>query len=246
MKRIFSIFTMAILAGTLFMAPVNAQELTEAQKAEVKKLFDEYLAESGQAIVDSVNKFQTEQMAEQQKAMNEKAQGFIENIKKSESTTITGNPEGDITIVEFFDYNCGYCRKALAEVEKLLETEKNAKVIFIDMPILGPQSLEASKWSLAAAKQNKYFEYHRAIMNHSGPKDESNLVNLANVVGLNVEQLRKDKDSEEVANIIQDNLKKAQDLGIQGTPGFIIESEVVRGYVEADRMKEIIAKFRDQ
>lgn len=245
MKRIFSILALTFMIGTFFVPAASAQELTDAQKAEVKKLFDEYLSESGSAIIDSVNKFQEQQMEEQQKAASEKAKVFMADLDKTPNLAMTGNPEGDITIVEFFDYNCGYCRKALAEVEKLLETEKNAKVVFIDMPILGPASMEASKWSVAAINQEKYFEYHRAIMNHNGPKNEPTLVKLAQDLDLDVDQLKKDKESKEVAAIIQANLDKARELGIQGTPGFIIESEVVRGYVTADQMKETIASFRE-
>lgn len=244
MTRYLTVLIALALVGSFSVAPAKAQEFTDAQKAEIQKMFDEYLSQNGEAIINSVNTFQAKQMEEQQAAANEKAKSFMADIKKSDNNAIAGNPDGDVTVVEFFDYNCGYCRKALMEVEKLLEADKNVKVVFIDMPILGPQSMEASKWSLAATKQNKYFEYHRAIMNHSGPKDESSLMKLATEVGLDVDQLKVDKDSAEIDSIIQKNLDQAASIGIQGTPGFIIESEVARGYITADQMQEIIKKFR--
>ncbi|NCO03645.1 MAG: DsbA family protein [Alphaproteobacteria bacterium] len=244
MTRFLTALIALTFVGTFATAPLKAQEFSDAQKTEIQKMFNEYLSQSGEAIINSVNTFQAKQMEEQQAAANEKAKGFIETIKKSDNNTIAGNPAGDVTIVEFFDYNCGYCRKALMEVEKLLEADKNVKFVFIDMPILGPQSMEASKWSLAAAKQNKYFDYHRAIMNHSGPKDESSLTKLAQDLGLDVEQLKSDKDSPEIDAMIQKNLEQATEIGIQGTPGFIIETEVARGYITADQMQEMIKKFR--
>lgn len=244
MTRYLTALIALTMIGTFAAAPAKAQDLSESQKAEIQKMFGDYLSQNGEAIINSVNTFQAKQMEEQQAQANEKAKDFIVDIKKSDNNAIAGNPEGDITVVEFFDYNCGYCRKALIEVEKLLEADKNVKVVFIDMPILGPQSMEASKWSLAAAKQDKYFEYHRAIMNHSGPKDESSLVKLAENIGLDIDQLKTDKDSPEIDTIIQKNLDHAASIGIQGTPGFIIETEVARGYITADQMQEMIKKFR--
>lgn len=246
MKNIFSILTLGAIALLSMPTTAQAQEFSAAQKEELQKIFNDYLMNNGEVVLESVTKFQAEQVAEQEKEQNEQAASFMEKIKKDVNLPMAGNPEGDITVVEFFDYNCGYCRKALTEVEKLLKADDQVKVVFIDMPILGPPSAEAAKWSLAAAKQNKYFDYHRAIMNHSGPKDPANLKKLAKKVGLDVDQLEKDKDSADVQNMISSNLNMARSLGIQGTPGFIIETEVARGYITADQMKSMIASMRNQ
>ncbi|MAZ75967.1 MAG: thioredoxin [Micavibrio sp.] len=244
MKTIFSILTLSAIALLNFSTPSQAQSFNEEQKAELQKMFNEYLMNNGELILESVTNFQNKQLAEQQKETNEKAAGFMADIKKDSSLPMTGNKDGDITVVEFFDYNCGYCRKALTEINKLLEADKNVKIVFIDMPILGPQSQVAAQWSLAAEKQGKYFEYHKEIMNLNGPKNAENLKKIAKKIGLNVKQLEKDKDSDDVKNMISANLEKARNLNIQGTPAFIIENKVARGYISADQMQKMIADIR--
>jgi protein-disulfide isomerase len=245
-KNLFSILTLGAIALLSLPQTVKAQDFSDSQKAELQKMFNDYLMNNGEVILESVNKFQAVQMAEKEKEQNEKASSFMQKIKKDTSLPVTGNKDGDITIVEFFDYNCGYCRKALTEIEKLLKDDNKVKIVFIDMPILGPPSAEAAKWSLAATKQDKYFEYHKEIMNHSGPKDDENLKKLAEKIGLDVKKLEKDKDSADVQKMISSNLEMARGLGIQGTPGFIVETEVARGFITAGQMQKMIADIRNK
>lgn len=147
-------------------------------------------------------------------------------------------------MVEFFDYNCGYCRKALEEIKIVLKDEKNLKIIFMDMPILGPPSLEAAKWSLAAHKQGKYFEYHQALLEFDGQKNEKTLKKLAKKVGLDVKKLEKEKDSKDIAAILDKNIQQAQNLGIRGTPGFILDGQLYPGFMPAAQIKQYIADAR--
>lgn len=112
------------------------------------------------------------------------------------------------------------------------------------MPILGPTSHEAAKWALAAQKQGKYFEFHQALMEHQGPKDDSVLESKAKSVGLDVKKLKKDKESEEINKKLEENINSAGTMNISGTPGFIVGDEVVRGYMTIDQMKESIANQR--
>ena len=222
----------------------QAQELTDAQKAQFEEMMKNYLLENGELILESVNKYQAELQEKDRAEAAIKAKAFMEEIAKQD-LPYTGNEKGDVTLVEFFDYNCGYCRKALTEIQKVLEDDKNIKVVFMDMPILGPQSLEASKWSLAAHRQGKYFEYHQAIMDHNGPKDAKNLERLAKEMDLDVKKLKKDKDDPKIEETLENHVVKAQEMGIRGTPGFIIQDQVFPGYIPADKIKEIIAEARE-
>jgi protein-disulfide isomerase len=221
----------------------KAQEFNDAQKAEIKKMFDEYLANSGEIILKSVNQYQEELQARDKAEAGVKAKKFMSQID-GQDLPIAGNPKGDVTMIEFFDYNCGYCRKALNEIQTVLKEDDNLKVIFMDMPILSASSTEAAKWSLAAHKQGKYFEYHQAIMDHSGDKNEKTLEKLAKDVGLDVKQLKKDKASDAIAKQIEGQIKKAQDLGIRGTPGFVINGQLFPGYIPAAQIKSVIAEAR--
>ena len=241
----FLFMTFSILVITTIM-PVHAkaQSFTDEQKAEIKKMFDEYLENSGEQVLNSVNKYQADIQEKDRLESEKKAQSFIQNLDNKMALPMAGNPKGDVTIIEFFDYNCGYCRKALEEIQVVLKEDKNLKVIFMDMPILGPPSLEAAKWSLAAHKQGKYFEYHQAVFDHNGPKDDANLERIAKDIGLDIDQMKKDKESEEISEIIQSQIKQAQDIGIRGTPGFIIGGALSPGYIPAERIKELIAEAR--
>ena len=238
----FSILTVLTFIPTVFAS--EAQEFSDAQKAELNKLFEEYLMGNGSVILQSVNTYQAKLAENDRIEASKKAEGFLNDIKDKKDLPMAGNPDGDITIVEFFDYNCGYCRKALSEIQTVLKDDKDVKIIFMDMPILGPASLEASKWSLAAHKQGKYFEYHQAIMEHNGQKDEASLEKLAKKVGLDIEQLKKDKADDAIAATLQDHVEQAQGIGVTGTPGFIIAGQLFPGFAPADQIKETIANAR--
>lgn len=236
-----SLSVLAIMGAT---SPVKAQEFNDAQKAEIKKMFDEYLANSGETILKSVNQYQAELEAKDKAEASIKAKTFVDELD-GKNLPMAGNPDGDITMVEFFDYNCGYCRKALDEIQTVLKEDDKVKVIFMDMPILGPSSMVAAKWSLAAQKQGKYFEYHQAIMDHNGEKTDDALEKLAKDLGLDIKKLKKDKDSDEIAKQIEDQVRQAQEIGIRGTPGFIVAGELFPGYIPAAQIQDIIKKARN-
>lgn len=241
-KLLLSFFVLTLLLPIT----AKAEEFNEAQKAEIKKLFEEYLAESGDQILQSVNKHQAELAAKEQAEANKKAAEFAKELEDVDNLAIGGNPDGDVTLIEFFDYNCGYCRRALEEINKVLKDDDNVKVVFKEMPILGPSSLLAAKWSLASLEQDKYFDYHQAILKHNGQKTEKVLEDLAKDVGLDVDKLRKDAESDKVKEVIDQNLAYAQELNIRGTPGFVIAGQVFPGFIQADQIHDLIRQERDK
>jgi protein-disulfide isomerase len=159
---------------------------------------------------------------------------------------VAGNPNGDVTIVEFFDYNCGYCKKALGDVVTLMEEDKNVKFIFVETPILGNTSELAAKWAMAAQKQDAYMEYHIGLMKHRGPINETSLEKVAKKVGLDVQKLRDDANSDDVANKVAEKSRKAAQMGISGTPAFIINGKLYGGYIGLDKMREAIKDARSE
>jgi len=235
-----------LFATTLIFFPhsVKAEEFTDAQKVELKKLFKEYLSESGGTILKSVTDYQEAVALKDAQQANEKAAEFSKTLDKSDDLPMTGNPDGDITLVEFFDYNCGYCRRALEEINKVLKDDKNLKVVFMEMPILGPPSVVAAKWALAAHEQGKYFEYHQAVMDHNGQKDEKTLEKIAKDLDLDIKQLKKDAESDEIRKIIDENIASAASLNIRGTPGFVIAGQIFPGFMQADRIRDILKQER--
>jgi len=225
------------------LSQAKAEKLSDSQRMEVETLIKEYLLNNGELILESVKNHQEALQEKQRAEAEEKAKAFMASLNTND-LPIAGNKDGDITIVEFFDYNCGYCRKALVELQKVLDKDDQVKVIFMDMPILGPQSLEAAKWSMAAHKQGKYFEYHSALLEHNGPKDPKNLEKIAKKIGLDVKKLITDKESKELEQTIISQVESAQAMNIRGTPGFIINGQIYPGYIPSERMIEIIADAR--
>lgn len=218
--------------------------LDEAGKKEMETLIHDYLMEHGDVIIQAVEKHQQEQ----QQAAEREQQSNLKNHKEyllSPDRPSTGPADADVTVVEFFDYNCGYCKKALHDVQTLLKDDKKLRVVFIDIPILGESSNLAAQWALASQKQGKYFEYHAALMSHNGPKTEETLAEIAKGAGLDVEKLKKDLVDPTIGMRLAEHTQIAQDLGISGTPAFIIGEEIYRGYIGEDAMLEAVKKTRE-
>ena len=236
--------TLALMTAAMILPVAARAEMTPEQKKEVEALVHQYVLEHGDLLIESVNKYQAKQEEEANAKASVKAKELLESLKTEKDMSIAGNPNGDVTVVEFFDFNCGYCKKAFDEILTLLKDDKNVKIVFYDMPILGPDSLESSKWALAAKRQGKYFEYHSALMLHQGGKDESVYKKLGEDLKLDMDKLAKDKASDEVEKEIATHIAKAQELGIQGTPGFLIEDKVFRGYIPYDVIQNTIKELR--
>ena len=237
-------FVLPLMMAAIALPVTARAEMTAEQKKEVEALVHQYILEHGELLIESVNKYQTKQEEETNKQASVKAKELLEKLKEEKTKAVAGNEDGDVTVVEFFDYNCGYCKKAFSEIQTLLKDDKNVKVVLYDMPILGPDSVESAKWSLAARKQDKYFEYHTALMNHQGGKDDATFKKLAEEAGLDVEKLAKDKNDPAISDEISKHIETAHGLGIQGTPGFMINDKVFRGYIPYDVIKKTIEDER--
>jgi len=238
-------FAIPLMMAALVLPTAAKAEMTAEQKAEVEALVKQYILDHGEILIESVNNYQKKQEEAANKESEVKAKELLVSLKDNKDVAVVGNPDGDVTVVEFFDYNCGYCKKAFEEIQSLVKDDKNVKIVLYDMPILGPESHEIAKWALASKKQGKYWEYHQALMQHQGGKDADTFKKLATEAGLDAEKLAKDKDAPEIETEIQKHLEVARNLGIQGTPGFLIDEKVFRGYIPYDAMKSSIKEIRD-
>ncbi len=233
----------ALMAVAMIPGAARA-EMGADQKKEIEALVHQYILEHGDILIESVNKYQTKQEEKANMESEAKAKEFMAALKDAKGLAEGGNPKGDITLVEFFDYNCGYCKKAFDEILSVNKQDKDVRIVLYDMPILGPSSHEIAKWALASKKQGKYFDYHVALMQHSGEKDDAALKQIAKDVGLDPDKLSKDKDDPAIEAEISAHLAKAQELGFNGTPGFIIGEKVFRGYIPLDVMQSTIKDER--
>ncbi|HFC04906.1 MAG TPA: DsbA family protein [Rhizobiales bacterium] len=166
------------------------------------------------------------------------------DIFRGEGDLVIGNPNGDVTMVEFFDYNCGYCKRSLPDVMKMIKNDKNVKVVMKEFPILGEGSNFAARAAIASREQGKYWEFHLALLKKRGAVNEASVMKTAKLMGLDVEKLRKDMKAPVVDQIIKRNYAIAQQLNINGTPAFIIAENIFPGAVGFDVLSNAVAKVR--
>ena len=154
------------------------------------------------------------------------------------------NANGDVTLVEFFDYNCPYCRKAVPVLDAQEQADKGVRLLYKEFPILGPGSTFAAKAALASRKQDKYLAFHNAMMTYSGSITETSALEVAVSVGLDVEQLKNDMTDPAIETALAQNVALAEALRITGTPGFVAGKEIVHGLAGPDEMKQLIDRAR--
>tara|TARA_B110000196_G_scaffold167698_1_gene144089 strand:+ start:368 stop:979 length:612 start_codon:yes stop_codon:yes gene_type:complete len=197
--------------------------------------------ENPEVILDSVDKLR--------KKMEENA-GLDENYLKENFLQFANNPnipymgseKPKVIIIEFFDYNCGYCKKSLDAVTELLRTEYDLKISFRDYPILSPSSRVAAKAALASREQGKYFKFHSALMNMQGNLNKDMIFSIASNLNIDIDKLKKDMKKIEVEEIIEQTKSLARKLDIRGTPTFIINGKIYAGALELNKLREIINK----
>lgn len=224
-------------------APAAKLPFSEDQRAAMEDFVRNFILDNPEVLMESVNRFRVEEEKKKEEgsiAVLKQNKAYLENGKHPQ----IGNPKGDITVVEFFDYNCGYCRRALDAVKELAQNDKNVRIIFLDFPILSAESAVAAKWAVAANMQGKYWEFHQAILESPAPKNEENLSGIAKSVGLDVAKLKKDADSKEVETYLADVKDFGAKLNVSGTPAFLVGEQIVRGFVEYPAFKTIIEDER--
>ena len=180
------------------------------------------------------------QAAQQQMAITQYAQ----LIFNSETDFVTGNPDGDVTLVEFFDYNCGFCRRALSDLDRLLEEDPNLRVVLKEFPVLGPGSIAAAKVSMAAIGEEGFYEFHRQLLIRPGGVDGNAAIEVAEAAGMDATRVLADSEDQSIVNTLSETLQMAQALGINGTPSYVIGSQLVIGAVGYEELKQRIAEER--
>jgi protein-disulfide isomerase len=203
-----------------------------------------YLTKNPEILVEMTNELdkrqQAEQAEQQQKVISENADAIF----RSPLAHVAGNPNGDVTVVEFFDYNCGFCRRALPDVVKLIDNDDKVRVVFKELPIFGEESESAAKAALAAAKQGKYFEMHQKLFTEPGKADKDKALKIAQELGLDVPQLEKDMEDPSIQQALDEAKQLAQKLGLQGTPLYLIGDRMIPGAPD-DLYDQLTAKIAD-
>src|ERR1700752_1224618 len=244
----FRLLAPALLAIALSVAPqaAPAQSFSDVQRSDIEKIVREYLIAHPEVLEEAMSELSKRQAA----ADAEKHQASIaknaDTIFNSQRGVTIGNKDGDVTFVEFFDYNCGYCKRAMADMLDLMKSDPKLKVVLKEFPVLSEGSVEAAKVAVAARMQDpkKYLDFHTKLLGGRGPADKARAMAAAKDAGYDTARIEKDMTSPEVKATIEENMKLAADMGLNGTPSYVIGKQIVVGAVGLDGLKEKIGIAR--
>jgi len=239
LSSLFCRLAVVLLAAT--GAAAAAEPLSPEQKDAVEKMIHDYIVDHPQVLFDAL------QSGAQSHAIDFSKQAIAANrdaLLADPTSPVGGNPAGDVTVVEFFDYRCPYCKEVEPSLEALLAQDGKVRIVFKEFPILGPASLFASRIALAARAQGKYDAFHHEMINTKGAIDNATVERVATGVGIDLAKAKEAAKSAQIDQLIRRNYVLAEALHIQGTPAFVIGDELVQGTAEIDILKQLIAAAR--
>jgi protein-disulfide isomerase len=221
-----------------------AADFTPAQREALEGIIRDYLMHNPDVLIEALrgaeDKLSREADAKAEKVLSQRHSEIFDDP----ATPVGGNPRGDVTIVEFFDYRCPYCKQVLSPLQALLKEDGKLRFVYKELPVLGPQSVTAAQAALAAQRQDKYEAFHTALMGVKGQITEDTIYKVAGSVGLDVDRLKQDMKAPDIGKALKANLALADALNIHGTPGFIIGSRIVPGALDLDTLKNMVADAR--
>lgn len=222
------------------MPAAQAQSFTDAQKAELGPLIREYLLKNPEVLRDAMAALEQKQKQDEEASRSQVVDQEAKALFDSPFQATLGNPQGKATIVEFFDYNCGYCKRALDDMARILKTDPDVKVVLKDFPVLGPGSVEAAQVASAVRNQfkgDKFWTFHYKLLSTHGPVGKAQALAVAKDLGADMDQLARDMDKPEIKAGLQQNMKLADGLSLTGTPSFVVGRDVVVGAVGYDELR---------
>jgi protein-disulfide isomerase len=226
----------------------RADELSANQRGEVERIVREYLIAHPEVIQEAMAELERKQSAADAEKHKAAIKQYSQAIFSSPRQVVLGNPDGNVTFVEFFDYNCGYCKRAMDDMLTLIKDDPKLKVVLKEFPVLGPGSVEAAQVAVAVRMQDKtgkkYLEFHQKLLSGRGQADRARALAVAKDIGLDMGRLDKDLISPEVKATLQESFKLAEALGLNGTPSYVIGDNVVIGAVGLDALKEKVNTSR--
>ncbi len=236
-----------LAACAISASPVAAQSFNDRQKDEIRTLIREYMLTNPEIIQEAMTELERKQAAAETTARAKAMDELAGALADSPRAIVVGNPKGDVTLVEFFDYNCGYCKKAMNDLDALMKSDPKLRVVLRDFPVLGPESVEASLAAVAAKNQiagERYWEFHRKILETRGRIGKERVFTVAREMGADVARLQRDMDGPETRAAVEETMRFADALRLQGTPAFVVGKEVIFGAVGNEPLRRAIASVR--
>lgn len=226
----------------------NAQAISDSQRVEIEKIIKNYLVANPEVLEEMTAELTKRQSAAESAKHQAAVQKHAEVIFNSPRGVIVGNRNGDVNFVEFFDYNCGYCKKAMTDMLELMKADPKLRVVLKEFPVLGPSSLETAQVAIAVRMQDpsgkKYLDFHQKMLNGRGQADKARAMAAAKDSGADMAKLEKDLASPEIRATLEENFKLAEDMGLNGTPSYVIGKQVVVGAVGLEGLSKKISEAR--
>jgi protein-disulfide isomerase len=205
-----------------------------------------YLLEHPEVIMEALRRLETRQREAEQTEAETVLKSRADEVFRDAASPVGGNPNGDVTLVEFFDYNCPYCRQVAPVMQEAEAADPQLRIVYKEFPILGPNSIFAAKTALAVHRQGKYLAFHKALMQGRGTVDQNRVMEIAAKIGVDVERIKSDMNDPVIDAAVEKNLALAQALRINGTPGFVIGSQILRGATDLDTLQSLIGEARQR
>jgi len=243
-------FAAALAAAPLVAAPLaaKAQSITPEQRGEIERIIKDYLLKNPEVLQEAIAELEKKQSAAEAAKHQAAVKDNKEAIFNSPRHVTVGNPQGDVTFVEFFDYNCGYCKRAMEDMMVLMKEDPKLKVVLKEFPVLGPGSLEAARVGVAVRMQDKtgkkYLDFHQKLLMGRGQADKARAMAAAKEAGLDMARIEKDLAGDEVKASLEEAFKLAEKLGLNGTPSYVIGDNVVVGAVGLAALREKVNSAR--
>ncbi len=238
----------ALLLAAFAPNVAGAQEFSAPQRTEIERIVKDYLIKNPDILKEVMEELDKKQSMAEAEKHKTAVKTHAKALFSSPHQVVVGNPQGNVTMVEFFDYNCGYCKRAMVDMMDLLKSDPNLKVVLKEFPVLGPGSVEAAQVATAVRMQDKtgkkYLEFHQKLLTGRGQADRARSLAVAKEVGLDIARLEKDLTSEEVRVSLEESFKLAEALGLNGTPSYVIGNEVVIGAVGLAALREKVNTAR--
>jgi protein-disulfide isomerase len=230
-------------------AQAQTQSFSPAQRGEIETILRDYLMNHPELLQDVMAELDKRQNLADAEKHREGVKQHAQIIFSSPRQITLGNPQGDVTVVEFFDYNCAFCKRALADMTDLMKGDGKVKFVLKEFPVLGEGSTQAAQVAVAVRMQDKtggkkYLEFHQKLLGGRGQADKARAMAVAKEVGLDMARLEKDMASDEVKNTLQESFTIAEALGLNGTPSYVVGSDVVIGAVGLPALKERVNSTR--
>jgi protein-disulfide isomerase len=248
-------FNFRPLAAALFACAIalptaaSAQSFSPAQRGEIETIIREYLLSHPEVLKDVIAEMEKREAAADLEKHRAAVADNHETIFNSTRQVTIGNAQGDVTLVEFFDYNCGYCKRALSDMMDLMKGDTKLRVVLKEFPVLGEGSTQAAQVAVAVRMQDKtggkkYLEFHQKLLGGRGQADKARALAVAKEVGMDMGRLEKDMASEEVKTTLAESFKLAEAMGLNGTPSYVVGTDVVVGAIGLDALREKVSAAR--